>query len=179
LFLWCDKVLPQQPAAYSLLNFDFTKDFAHFEVLNISCVCCFRHLWAGNGIEEAMNCGNCNTRIDYNYVTECPQCGCAMEASNLPKLDPSTSSGKESRWPYYVGNVLYVLVTSAVGMIAGAVVFYFTAAVLYLALSSPETIPGEHCGRGMAIGMLSILTGGFMGTVGGAVFAVKHPARSN
>ena len=101
-----------------------------------------------------------------------------MEGSNLPKLDPSTVSAKVSRWPYCVANVIYVLVTSAVGMVGGAVVLYFTAAMLYIALSSPETFPGEHCGRGMAIGMLSILTGGFLGTVGGAVFGVKHPARS-
>ena len=124
-----------------------------------------------------MNCRNCNTRIDYNYVSECPQCGCAMEGSGLPKLDPTTS-GKESRWPYYVANVIYVLVTSAVGMVGGAVVVYFTAAIAYIALSSPETVPGEHCAQGMAIGMLSLLTGGFLGTVGGAVFGVKHPARS-
>lgn len=118
-----------------------------------------------------MNCRNCNTIIDYNYVTDCPRCGCAVEQGDLPKLDPWRQ--KQSVWPY-LGNLIYVLVTSAVGMIIGAVVVYFSAAVVYMALSSPETFSGEHCARGMAIGMLSILTGGFLGTVGGTTFGIKY-----
>jgi len=97
-----------------------------------------------------------------------------VEEGDLPKIDPSIGQ-KRSVWPYYVGNFIYVLVTAAVGMISGAVVVYFTAGMIYMALSSPETVPGEHCARGMAIGMLSILLGGFLGTAGGAVFGVKHP----
>lgn len=123
-----------------------------------------------------MNCRNCNTRIDYNYVTNCPQCGSEVEGGDLPKLDPATMLAKKKRvWLYGLANLVYVLVTSLVSLIAGALVMYFSAAVVYIALSSPETIPGEHCARGMAIGMLSILSGGFLGTISGAVFAVKHP----
>ena len=120
-----------------------------------------------------MNCRNCNCIINYNYVTNCPQCGYAVEEGDLPKLDPSTK--KEKRWPYCVGNLIYVLVTAGVGMISGAVVIYFSFALMYLALSSPETYPGEHCSRGMALGMLSILVGGFLGTAGGTAFGLKHP----
>jgi hypothetical protein len=47
-----------------------------------------------------------------------------------------------------------------------------------MALASPETYPGQHCGSGMAIGMLSILAGGFLGTVGGTAFGVKHSINS-
>ena len=120
-----------------------------------------------------MNCRNCNAVIDYIYVTECPQCGCVVEEGDLPKLDPS---GKTKRvWPYHLVNVVYVLVTSAVGMISGAVVIYFSAAVLYIAFASAETYPGENCARGTAIGVLAILIGGFLGTVGGTAFAIKHP----
>ena len=124
-----------------------------------------------------MNCKNCNAIINYNYLTACPQCGGALDQADLPKVDPST----ESRWPYYVANTIYVLVTSAVGMVAGAVVIYFSAAVIYIALASPEKYPGQHCGRGMAVGMLSMMAGAFLGTVGGAVFSVKHliPKRTN
>jgi hypothetical protein len=123
-----------------------------------------------------MNCRNCNTIINYNYVTDCPQCGCAVEEGDLPKLDPSTRSGEKNRvWPYYVANSIYVLATSGVGMISGAVVLYFGAALVYIALSSPETYPGENCAQGMALGFLSILTGAFLGAVGGTVFGVKHP----
>jgi hypothetical protein len=75
-------------------------------------------------------------------------------------------------------NIIYVLLTSGVGMISGAVVMYFSAAVIYIAFSSPETYPGESCARGTAIGMLAILTGGFLGTVGGTAFGVNHPVCS-
>ena len=123
-----------------------------------------------------MNCRNCNSIINYNYIADCPQCGCAVERGDLPKLDPSTASGqKQSVWSYCLANIIYVLLTSVVGMISGAVVLYFSAAVVYLTLSSPEMYPGQHCGRGMALGMLSIVTGGFLGAVGGTAFGIKHP----
>ena len=126
-------------------------------------------------VEEAMNCRTCNTIINYNYVTDCPQCGSAVERCDLPKLNPSTESGqKESVWSYRLANIIYVLLTSVAGMISGAVVLYFSAAIIYIALASPETYPGQHCSRGMAVGMLSILAGGFLGTVGGTAFGVKH-----
>ena len=125
-----------------------------------------------------MNCRNCNTVIDYNYVADCPGCGCAVEGGNLPKLDRSTVSGQKRVWPYCLANVIYVLVTAVVGMISGAVVMYFSAAVMFIALASPETHPGENCAKGAALGLLSVLAGGFLGTVGGTAFSVKHPLRS-
>lgn len=123
-----------------------------------------------------MNCRNCNTVINYNYLTNCPQCGCAVQEGELPKLDPSTRSHKKHRaWLYYLENLTYVLVTSGMGMISGAVVFYVSAALVFIALSSAETYPGENCAKGAALGFLSVLIGGFLGTVGGAVFSIKHP----
>ena len=90
-------------------------------------------------------------------------------------LDPSTGSGQKERvWPYRLVNVIYVLLTAGVGMISGAVVFYFSGAVIYMALSTPETYPGENCAQGTALGFLAILTGGFLGTVAGTAFGVKH-----
>lgn len=133
---------------------------------------------AGWKVEEEMNCRSCNTIINYNYVTDCPQCGCAVERSELPKLDPSTGAQGGRDWSYCVANILYVLLASGAGMISGAVVLYFSAAAIYLALSSPEPYPGAHCGSGMAVGMLSILGGGFLGTVGGTAFSIKHSIRS-
>ena len=129
-------------------------------------------------VEEVMNCRNCNSIINYNYVTDCPQCGSAVAQGDLPKLDPSTGQ-KKSDWSYRLANIIYVLLASVAGMISGAVVLYFSAALLYIALASPETYPGQHCGRGMAIGMLSILAGGFLGTVGGTTFGVKHSINSS
>ena len=129
-------------------------------------------------LRKAMNCRNCNTRIDYNYLKNCPQCGCEVETGNLPKVDPSLNQPKRSSvWSYRLGNFVYVLFTAAAGMITGAVTIYFTAAILYSALQTPENYPGQHCGRGMAIGMLSICLGAFLGTIGGTAFAVKHPIK--
>ena len=128
-------------------------------------------------VEEEMNCRSCNTIINYNYVSDCPQRGCAVERGELPKLEPSAGA-QERGWPYYLANIFYVLSASVVGMLSGAVVFYFSAAAIYLALSSPEPYPGAHCGRGMAIGMLSILAGGFLGTVGGTAFSIKHSIKA-
>jgi hypothetical protein len=125
-----------------------------------------------------MDCRSCNTIINYNYLTDRPQCGCAVERSKLPTLEPPTDAQEGRDWSYYVAKIFYVLLASGAGMISGAVVLYFSAAVIYLALASPETYPGEHCGRGMALGMLSILAGGFLGTVGGTAFSIKHSISS-
>lgn len=122
-----------------------------------------------------MNCKNCNAIIDYNYLTACPQCDGALDEANLPKFDPAKESRKKEKVWSYVAKTFYVLVTSAVGMVSGTVVIYASAAVLYRALASPDKYPGQSCGRGMAIGMLSIMLGAFLGTVGGAVFSIKHP----
>ena len=122
-----------------------------------------------------MNCQNCNTNIDYNYLTNCPQCGRELEKDNLPKLDPSLNSAKRSSWTYKLTNLVWVLSTAFAGMLGGAVVTYFSAGIIYLALRAPETRPGEHCSEGMAIGFLSILLGGFLGSVAGTTIAVKRP----
>ena len=125
-----------------------------------------------------MNCRSCNTLINYNYVSDCPQCGCAVERDELPKLDASAVAPEQRGWFHYLTRILYVLSASVMGMISGAVVLYFSAAGIYLALASPEPYSGAHCGRGMALAMLSILAGGFLGTVGGTAFSIKHPIRS-
>jgi hypothetical protein len=122
-----------------------------------------------------MKCRNCNAIINYNYLTACPQCGSVLDEGDLPKIDPCIEGRKkEAGWRYYVANTIYVLVASAAGMVSGAVLIYVSAAIIYIALESPEKYPGQHCGRGMAVGMLSMMAGAFLGTVGGAVFSVKH-----
>ena len=123
-----------------------------------------------------MNCRNCSTLINYNYLTDCPQCGCAVEGAELPALLPPTAATKKERaWRSSLTNLIYVLLASVTGMISGAVVLNLSCAALYNALASPETYPGQHCGRGMALAMLTALLGGFLGTVGGTAFSVKNP----
>jgi hypothetical protein len=128
--------------------------------------------------EDVMNCRNCNTGIDYNYVTNCPHCGCKVEGGDLPQPDPSLDFGRKKHvWSYRLANLVYVLFAAATGMVSGAVMLYFSFAVAYIALRSPETSPGQHCAEGMALGMLSVLLGGFLGTVGGTAFSLEHLKR--
>lgn len=119
-----------------------------------------------------MNCKKCNAVIDYNYLTACPQCGAAVEVGDLPQFVPEK---KKCAWGYYVGNIIYVLTTAAAGAFTGAVTIWLSVGAVYKAVVSPDKYPGEHCAQGMMIGMLSIMIGAFLGTVGTAVFSVKHP----
>ncbi|HEV8431724.1 MAG TPA: hypothetical protein VGQ41_27740 [Pyrinomonadaceae bacterium] len=72
-------------------------------------------------------------------------------------------------------NLIYIFVSSLAAMISGAVVLYFGAAITCIAFLSSSGNPGADCARGSAIAFLSIVSGGFLGTVGGCVFAMKNP----
>lgn len=123
-----------------------------------------------------MNCRNCNSNIDYNYVSNCPECGGELEKDELPKLDPSMMTAEKRRkWTYRSTNLLYTLSLAFAGMFAGAMVTYVSFGAIYLAVRSPEPTPGAHCGEGMALGFLSLFAGAFLGTVAGAVLAVRRP----
>src|SRR5215203_4020158 len=129
-----------------------------------------------------MNCQSCNTNIDYKFLTNCAQCGRAVDPTKLQQLAappelPSVESGNKPSniWKHRVLNLWYVLTASVVGMISGAVVLYFTDAIIFMSLSGTESSPGENCARGMAIAWLSILSGAFFGTIGGTAFAIEHP----
>ena len=119
-----------------------------------------------------MNCKNCNATIDYNYLTACPQCNSAVEGGNLPQAGPDK---KKSAWVYYVGNIVYVLTTSAVGAYAGTIALVFTVGTLCKAFLPAPPYPGAYCALGNAIGLVSIVTGAFLGTVTGTVFTIKRP----
>ena len=60
-------------------------------------------------------------------------------------------------------------------MISGAIVFYFLAAIAYSIFLSPLPNPSQECSRGMALGMLSILSGAVLGIMAGIVIAVRRP----
>ena len=124
-----------------------------------------------------MNCQSCKASIHYKYLTNCSQCGRGLDQATLSPPEATAVDGghKPFTWKHRLLNFWYVLTASFVGMISGATVLYFTAALIYIPLSGPESYPGENCARGMAIGWLSILTGAFLGIVGGTVFSVKNP----
>jgi hypothetical protein len=128
-----------------------------------------------------MNCRSCNITIDYNFLSNCSECGTEVKPETLvPAVElfkdvPSVPQEKGVSWSRGVANVFYVLITSLVGMVSGAVLVYFTAGVFcMIVLSGATDNPSESCARGMAIGMLSILAGAFLGTAGGSAFATKH-----
>lgn len=137
--------------------------------------------FSGGESEGAMNCQSCNASIDYKYLTNCGQCGRELNQATLSPPEtaakrPLVDGGNKAfTWKHRLLNFWYVITASFVGMISGATVLYFSAAIILIPLNGPETYPGENCARGMAIGWLSILSGAFLGIVGGTVFSVKNP----
>jgi hypothetical protein len=121
-----------------------------------------------------MNCGNCGAKIDYNYLANCPQCGREVQPGNLPKLDPSALK-KKRNWIYRLVNVAYVLFSAGAGMVVGSLAIYGCAAFVYIALTSGQAHDSRSCSEGMAVAMLSILVGAFLGTVCGTAYAARHP----
>ena len=122
-----------------------------------------------------MNCRNCNTEIDYRFLTNCTHCNCEVEGVTASVLQVDPAPDPPLTWNQYLVNIAYVLVTSGVGMVSGAVVVYFSAAIAYSIFLTTLPNPSDECARGMALGMLSILSGAFLGTVGGSILAVKRP----
>jgi hypothetical protein len=128
-----------------------------------------------------MNCQSCNTRIDYRFITNCTHCGCEVPRVELTQLDPLSklpsldSSEKAFTWKQRLLNLAYVFVSSVAGMISGSAVVYFVGGMAYLVLFSGVGNPSEACARGNLVGLLLILVGAYLGTVGGSVFAIKNP----
>jgi len=124
-----------------------------------------------------MNCQSCNTTIDYRFQTNCAHC--ETEQASLPVVPieaPMASVEKRFTWPRRVVNLLYILISSAAGMISGGVVLYFAGAIIYTTfLRSYDNAIHSCGGPGEAIAILSIWAGAFLGTVGGSVFAMKKP----
>jgi len=75
-----------------------------------------------------------------------------------------------------------VLFMTLVFMISGAMVVYWIVGTIYIAVYSGEHIDpmqaSDACARGMAVGYLSIFSGGLLGAILGCVGALKHIASS-
>ncbi|HET8783043.1 MAG TPA: hypothetical protein VFM63_11540 [Pyrinomonadaceae bacterium] len=129
-----------------------------------------------------MDCQTCNTRIDYRFLTNCEQCGNAVEPADVSELKlMSTIEPGEKRftWRRHVGNFIYVLASSVAGMFSGAVILYFSYAIFCITVLNHidfgDRDPSASCARGTALAFLSIMIGAFLGTAGGSAFAVKRP----
>lgn len=126
-----------------------------------------------------MRCERCNARIHYRFLTNCAQCGSEIKRANLAQNNPVANRQLERfvepilTWKQEAINVVHIFVSSISGMISGAVVGYFFVGITYLALSSPD--PSAGCGWGSVVGLLSLLSGALVGTVGGSLLAVKNP----
>ena len=126
-----------------------------------------------------MNCQSCNTNIDYHFLTNCDRCE-AEQASlqpiqSLHEAPPIESFRARLTWTRRVVNLVYVFISSLVGMVSGAVVIYFGTAMVCIAFLSSSDNGSHDCARGNAIGLLAIFAGSFLGTMGGSAFAVKNP----
>lgn len=123
-----------------------------------------------------MKCQNCNTSNEYRFLTHCMHCQGEIEPSHTySNLHSVESVEKRLTWQQRVLNVGYIFASSVAGMISGAVVVYPAAVVTCsIFLPVPEN-PSDACAQGAAIGFLSIVTGAYLGTVAGSVFAVKQP----
>lgn len=130
-----------------------------------------------------MNCKSCNTEIDYHFLTNCAHCGCAVEPEGAPQHHPLPEVPLESlqkrlNWKRLLINVGYTLVSAIAFMITGAVVVWIGVGVVMKILIDffdPVQTPGEYCGFGMAVGFLSLIGGGFLGTIAGSAVAIKRP----
>lgn len=123
-----------------------------------------------------MNCQGCNTTVDYRFLTNCPNCETKQAGILItaPIQDP-VESEKRLTWTKRFVNLAYIFVSSLAGMVSGAVVLYFGAAIICITFLPSSGNPSEDCLRGNAIAFLSIISGGFLGTLGGSVFAMKNP----
>jgi hypothetical protein len=129
--------------------------------------------------EELMNCPGCNTTIDYRYLSCCPKCGfeslpLGTDEEICPPAKCAQEETKARRFSRALANSACVLAAAFTGLVSGGFVFYFVGGAMYLIFFAGNLTGGEACARGMAFGALSILTGSFLGTVGGSVLAVKH-----
>jgi hypothetical protein len=122
-----------------------------------------------------MNCQTCNWSIDYRFETNCTHCG--AEATQIDSPQNLVESIEESvTWTQRLVNLAYVFASALVGLVSGGVVVYFLGAIFYIAFLSGSTgDPSRDCARGTAFAGLSILSGAFLGTVGGTTFAIKKP----
>jgi len=124
-----------------------------------------------------MNCQSCNTTIDYRFQTNCAHCETTEASLPIPPLQALVESlEKRLTWTQRVVNLLYLLISSAAGMISGGVVLYFAGAIIYRTFLRDNDNAIHSCGGpAEAIAILSIWGGAFLGTVGGSVFAMKKP----
>ena len=131
-----------------------------------------------------MNCQSCNTRIDYYYLTNCPHCGSSIEPQGPIPFPPLTeppsldSFRKRLNWKKRLVNFGYLIFSAGSFMIGGAIVVWVVAGLtmkIIIDLVDPVQTPGEYCGLGSLVGLLSIVGGGFLGTIAGSALAIKRP----
>src|SRR5688500_20389623 len=87
-----------------------------------------------------MNCQNCNTKIDYRFLTYCIQCGCAVETTDtlqpqlLPQFQPVEPVQKRLGWTRTLLNLGYLLVSSVAGLLIGGAVIFFGCVMIFRAV---------------------------------------------
>ena len=74
-----------------------------------------------------------------------------------------------------IAKIIMALLSIFGGMICGAVIIYFLSGIIYLAVYGSGPVENNYaCARGMAIGYISIFSGGLLGAALGSVGALKY-----
>ena len=129
-------------------------------------------------VEEIMNCNNCQARIDYNFLTNCAHCGGEIKGASVLQTVPVSDVQFQPRlkWIQQLVNIVQLLASSFAGLILGGVVFYFSFVAVYFAfLSGGHKVPHSCGGSDDSILVLLILSGAYVGMVGGTALALKKP----
>jgi len=122
-----------------------------------------------------MNCQGCDRTIDYRFQTNCSSCETEhVEPLAIDRMQEPVGSETHPTWTRRVINLIYLLISSMAGMISGGVVLYFAAAITYAVLPRSNHAY-RNCAEADAILAWFVVTGAFLGTVGGSAFAVKKP----
>lgn len=70
--------------------------------------------------------------------------------------------------------VMAICIISCVGLLAGAIISFVVASLLYVAIfGSSREQTGYECARGMAVSYLAIFQGGLLGAFLGALFTIR------
>ena len=134
-----------------------------------------------------MNCPNCTAPMEYRFSTICSYCESEFSTSegmidDCRTLDsPRSFDGfvHDAYWHVignYVRNGLLILFCSGLGSVLGGLVMWFTAGLAAMAIIRTGN-PSDDCAAGAAVTMLSLLTGGFLGCIGGTIGGYRNIIR--
>lgn len=119
-----------------------------------------------------MNCPNCDAPPDYRFATKCSYCESDLSTSEeLPESFTTLSTAKDRQALLgHAADALVILLSSFICTVAGAVLAYCAGGLTYFVALAPNGLDASDS----AVVSLSILAGGFLGCVGGAIIGYQN-----